>query len=99
MKPTAIFINASRGPVVDSEALIRALEGGKIWGAGLDVFEGEPALPSALVKLRNVVLTPHIASSSIATRTRMAVVAAENVAALFQGKRPEHVLNPEVLDG
>ena len=98
MKPTAIFINASRGPVVVSKALIRALEDGKIWAAGLDVFEGEPALPSALVNLRNVVLTPHIASSSIATRTRMAVVAAENVAALLQGKRPEHVLNPEVLE-
>lgn len=97
MKPSAILINASRGPVVNSQALIRALEGGVIWAAGLDVFEGEPALPAALLGLRNVVVTPHIASSSIVTRTRMAVVAAENVAALLAGERPKHVLNPEVL--
>ncbi len=97
MKPSGILINASRGPVVDQIALIRALEQGRIWGAALDVFENEPKVPAALLALKNVVLTPHIASSSIATRTRMAVIAAENVVSVLQGGRPQHIVNPEVL--
>jgi phosphoglycerate dehydrogenase-like enzyme len=94
MKPSAILINASRGPVVDSDALVRALGNRQIWAAGLDVVEGEPRVPAALLELPNVVLTPHVASS---TRTRMAVIAAENTVAALTGQRPRHVVNPEVL--
>ena len=96
MKPTAFLINTSRGPVVDEGALVQALEGGKIAGAALDVFEKEPLIHPGL-RRPNVVLAPHIASASVETRTKMACMAAENVVALFQGKRPPNMLNPEVL--
>jgi glyoxylate reductase len=85
MKPTAILINSSRGPVVDEHALAEALRDGVIAGAGLDVFEREPAVDPLLVTLENVVLLPHIASASEETRTRMAVRAAENVLAFLDG--------------
>jgi glyoxylate reductase len=98
MKPTAFLINTSRGPVVDEAALVAALENGKIAGAGLDVYENEPLIHSGL-KRANVVLAPHIASASLETRTKMACMAAENVVALFQGRRPANVLNPEALKG
>jgi gluconate 2-dehydrogenase len=94
MKREAIFIHASRGGVVDDAALIAALQGGKIAGAGLDVFENEPALDPAFLSMKNVVVTPHIASASEATRHNMAMLAAQNlVAALTQG-RPLNWLNP-----
>src|SRR6195256_5379973 len=96
MKPTAFLINTSRGPVVDEAALVAALEGGQIAGAGLDVYENEPLIHPGL-KRANVGLAPHIASASLETRTKMACIAAENVVALFTGKRPPNILNPEVL--
>src|SRR5467141_555119 len=96
MKPTALLINTSRGPVVEEAALVAALEGGKIAGAGLDVYENEPFIHPGL-KRANVVLAPHVASASLETRTKMACIAAENVVALFAGKRPPNILNPEVL--
>jgi glyoxylate reductase len=96
MKPTAYLINTSRGAVIDEAALVHALESGKIAGAALDVFENEPFIHSGL-KRPNVVLAPHIASASIETRTKMACMAAENVVALFKGKQPPNMLNPEVL--
>ena len=96
MKPTAFFINTSRGPVVDEAALVAALENKRIAGAALDVFENEPFIHPGL-KRSNVVLTPHLASASIETRTKMAVMAAENVLALFQGQRPRNILNPEIF--
>src|SRR2546427_1492764 len=96
MKPTAFFINTSRGPVVEDAALVAVLEAGKIAGAGLDVYENEPFIHSGL-KRANVVLAPHLASASLETRTKMACMAAQNVVALFSGQRPPNVLNPEVL--
>ena len=98
MKRTAFLINTSRGPVVDEAALVEALESGKIAGAALDVFEKEPAIHPGLNR-RNVVLAPHIASASLETRTKMACMAAENVIATLQGRRPSNILNPEVLKG
>lgn len=96
MKRTAFLINTSRGPVVNEGDLVAALENGEIAGAALDVFEREPAIHPGL-RRPNVVLAPHIASASLETRTKMAVMAAENVVALLQGRRPANMLNPEVL--
>jgi glyoxylate reductase len=98
MKRTAFLINTSRGPVVNEGDLVAALESGRIAGAALDVFEKEPAIHPGL-RRANVVLAPHIASASLETRTKMAVMAAENVVALLQGRRPANILNPEVLKG
>lgn len=94
MKPTAILINASRGGVVDDSALIEALRTGTIAGAGLDVFENEPQLNPGFLELKNVVLAPHIASSSQATRLKMARLAAQNLVAALTGKTPPNLLNP-----
>jgi len=96
MKPTAFVINTSRGPVIDEAALVAALENKKIAGAALDVFENEPFLHPGL-KRSNVVLTPHIASASLETRTKMAVMAANNIVAMFKGQRPPNILNPDIF--
>jgi glyoxylate reductase len=97
MKPTAYLVNTARGPVVDEAALAEALERKKIAGAALDVYEQEPNVHPALLPLRNVILAPHIGSASIDTRTKMAVMAANNAAAFFDGRRPPNALNPEVF--
>lgn len=97
MKKTAVFINASRGPVVDEKALIRALKQGQIAAAGLDVYEREPKVERGLIGLKNAVLAPHIASSSYETRIRMATMASQNCIAGLTGQRPPNLLNPEVL--
>jgi len=94
MKPTAILINAARGGIVDDSALIEALRKGTIAGAGLDVFENEPKLNPGFLDLKNVVLAPHIASSSKATRYNMAMLAAKNLVAALTGKKPPNLLNP-----
>lgn len=98
MKPTAILINTSRGPVVDQKALYEALKNGTLYAAGLDVFETEP-IPAddPLLTLENVVVVPHIGSASYATRTRMATLAAENLIAVLKGETPPTPVNPEVL--
>ena len=99
MKKTACLINTSRGPVVDEKALYKALKEGWIWAAGLDVWEEEPTDPNnPLLKLDNVTVAPHIASGSIATRTKMAVMAAENMAAIQEGRVPPNLVNKEVLE-
>jgi D-3-phosphoglycerate dehydrogenase len=97
MKPTAILINTSRGPVVDEKALVSALKKGKIAGAGLDVYEKEPKLSPGLSKLEKVVLLPHIGSATNDTRGQMAVVAAKNAIAMLRGKKPKNIVNPEVF--
>jgi glyoxylate reductase len=97
MKKTAFLINTARGAVVDEEQLVEALESGEIAGAGLDVFEKEPQVHPGLHR-PNVVLAPHAASASLATRTRMANMAAENLVAVLHGEEPRSIVNPEVLE-
>ncbi len=96
MKPTAILINTSRGPVIDEAALVEALTGKKIAGAALDVYEREPAVHPGLIPMPNVVLAPHIASATVRTRSEMSAMAARNMATAIRGGRPANLLNPEV---
>lgn len=99
MRPTAILINTARGPVIDHTALYQALTGGQIAAAALDVTDPEPLPPdSPLLALDNCLVVPHIASASVATRGRMAIMAAENLLAGLQGERLPHPVNPEVFD-
>lgn len=93
MKSSACLINIARGGVVDDHALIQALRTGRIAAAGLDVFENEPAFDAAMLDLPNLVMTPHIASASAATRRAMAHCAADNLLAALRGERPRHVVN------
>ena len=100
MKSTAVLVNVARGGIVDDAALAAALRGQRLAAAGLDVFEGEPALHPALLELDNVVLSPHIASATTGTRHAMASVAVDNVLAMFghgpHAGRPPNLLNPDV---
>ena len=98
MKPSAFLINVARGGCVDDAALIDALQRRCIAGAALDVFENEPALDTRYCALDNVVLTPHIGSSTRATRLAMAMLAADNLIAALEGRRPPNLLNPDVLE-
>ena len=88
MKPSAVLVNTSRGPIVDEAALVDALREKAIAAAGLDVYEEEPKAAPGLLELDNVVACPHIASATIETRTRMAIMAAENLVAVLEGKEP-----------
>ena len=96
MKRNAILINTSRGPVVDEAALVEALAAKKLAGAGLDVYEREPAVHPGLIPMQNVVLAPHIASATVRTRSEMSAMAARNMATAIRGGRPPNLVNPEV---
>ncbi len=97
MKPTAILINASRGPVVDEEALLSALESGRIAGAGLDVYDREPQVTPGLLGIPQAVLTPHVGSATVETRRKMTERAVYNCLEALQGRWPPDLLNPEVM--
>lgn len=97
MKPTAVFINTARGPVVDEKALVQTLREKRIFSAGLDVFEQEPALAPGLADLPNIVIPPHIASATFWTRTRMAEMAAKNLIDALEGRMPEFCVNKDQL--
>jgi glyoxylate reductase len=94
MKPTAVLVNTARGPVVDEEALVGALEAGTLFAAGLDVFDGEPAVNPRLLTAPHATLLPHIGSATIATRTRMARLACQGVADVLAGRTPPNVVLP-----
>jgi glyoxylate reductase len=97
MKKTAYIVNNARGPIVDQNALYKALKEGWIAGAALDVFEEEPTPASnPLLKLDNIVVAPHISSASYETRAKMAEMVAENLIAFFEGKTPPNLVNTEV---
>lgn len=95
MKPTAVFVNTSRGPVVDEAALAEALSSGQIFAAGLDVYEAEPEVHPSLLDLPNVVLAPHLGSATVETRLAMGLLAAENLVAALERREPRAVVNPE----
>ena len=97
MKKTAYLINTARGSVIDEAALVNALKNKQIAGAGLDVYEEEPKLKPGLAELDNVVLAPHLGSATVDTRTKMAVMAAENIIAVLNGQKPKNCVNPEVF--
>jgi glyoxylate reductase len=98
MKETAYLVNSARGPIVDEAALVEALRSGQVAGAGLDVYENEPAVHPGLLTLDNVVLLPHLGSATIETRTAMAELAARNAVAVLRGDQPPTPVNPEVLE-
>lgn len=98
MKPTAYIVNTARGPVIKEDDLVAALKSGQIAGAGLDVYENEPAMAAGLAELDNAVLLPHVGSATISSRTDMSTLAARNLIAMLNGDKPETCLNPELFD-
>ena len=96
MKSSAVLVNTSRGPVLDEAALVAALRRKQIFAAGLDVFENEPRLAPGLAELDSVVIPPHVGSATFATRNRMAELAAANLVAVLNGRRPPNCVNPEI---
>jgi glyoxylate reductase len=98
MKPTAVLVNTSRGPVIDEAALAEALGAGEIFSAGLDVFENEPEVTDELLELDNAVVIPHLGSATVETRDAMGFLAVENLVNALEGRRPPTLLNPEAWE-
>jgi len=98
MRPSAYLVNTARGPIVDEKALVKALEGKRIAGAALDVYEREPMVEPGLINLPNVVLTPHLGSAARETRERAAAIVVENILAVIEGRRPPNIFNPEIYE-
>jgi glyoxylate reductase len=98
MRPTAFLINTARGPIIDEAALVRALKARQIAGAGLDVYEHEPKIAPALLKMPNVVLTPHLGSAVVDVREEMANIVVDNILAFLDGRMPPNCVNPQVLE-
>lgn len=96
MKPTAYLVNSSRGPIVDEKALVHALKDRRIAGAGLDVYENEPLVEPELIRMKNVVLTPHLGSAVTELRESMANVVADNIIAVLEGRQPPNCWNLEI---
>jgi lactate dehydrogenase-like 2-hydroxyacid dehydrogenase len=94
MKKTGIFVNISRGDVVDEAALVEALQKGQIAGAGLDVYEFEPRVPAALMAMENVTLLPHLGTACLEVRENMGMMAVANLIAWDEGKTPPNLVNP-----
>jgi glyoxylate reductase len=97
MKRSAFVINTARGAIIDEAALTRALKEKRIAGVGLDVFEHEPKVARALLKMPNVVAVPHLGSAVVEVREQMANIVVDNVIAVIDGKRPPNIVNPDVL--
>ncbi|MBU3099926.1 MULTISPECIES: 2-hydroxyacid dehydrogenase [Clostridium] len=97
MKNTSVIVNTCSGPVIDEKALVKALKDGEIWGAGLDVFEYEPNIEPELLDMYNVSIVPRISSATMETRTKMGIVAAENIIKVLNGENPDDCVNMEVL--
>ena len=98
MKPTAVIVNTSRGPVIDEQALAEALRDGEIFAAGLDVFEREPDVNPLLLEQPNAVVIPHLGSGTVDTRIAMGLLAAENLIAAIEGQRPPTLINPDAWE-
>lgn len=98
MNERSYIINTARGAIIDEKALVRALKERKIGGAGLDVFEHEPQLEPELYGLKNVVLSPHLGSATVNTRTKMGKIAVENLLEVLEGRMPSNLVNREVFE-
>ncbi|MBX4261413.1 D-glycerate dehydrogenase [Clostridium estertheticum] len=97
MKNTSVIVNTCSGPVIDEKALVKALKDGEIWGAGLDVFEHEPNIEPKLLDMYNVSIVPRISSATMETRTKMGIVASENIIKVLNGESPDDCVNTDVL--
>ena len=98
MKNTSVIVNTCSGPVIDEKALVKALQEGEIWGAGLDVFEHDPDIEPELLNMYNATILPHISSATMETRTKMGLTAASDIIKVLSGEKPNNCVNTEVIE-